>query len=103
MKQFSIEFRKIESKVLTITSQKKGDIRMRTLQASCLKCRKTQETLLELVFSFSFRKEWRVFLNQSQSKMKRGRSSSGSLSVLYWYLLSGILKKAYEKTNILQP
>lgn len=34
MKQFSIEFRKIESKVLTITSQKKGDIRMRTLQAS---------------------------------------------------------------------
>ena len=74
MKQFSIEFRKIESKVLTITSQKKGDIRMRTLQATCLKCRKTQETWLELVFSFSFRKEWRVFLNQSQSKMKRGRS-----------------------------
>lgn len=44
MKQFSIDFRKIESKVLTITSQKKGDIRMRTLQATCLKCRKTQET-----------------------------------------------------------
>lgn len=44
MKQFSIEFRKIESKVLTITSQKKGDIKMRTLQATCLKCRETQET-----------------------------------------------------------